>query len=106
MSDHEPLLRQLIDAVTSGGSLDTDPWKKPAETVPRHEFLRIGFFRAVPHTSPTAWAPVLQDQDGWLSACYADESLVTQIVGTIRPADIHGEIMREPTSSSTSCQEQ
>lgn len=101
MSDHEPVLRQLIDAVTAGGSLRTEPWKKAAEAVPRHEFLRTGFFRAVPHTSPTAWAPVLQDEDGWLCACYADESLVTQIAGTIRPADIHGEIMREPTSSST-----
>ncbi|MDQ0577936.1 ATP-grasp peptide maturase system methyltransferase [Streptomyces rishiriensis] len=101
MSDYEPLLRRLIDAVTAVGSLRTDPWKKAAEAVPRHEFLRTGFFRAVPHTSPTAWAPVLQDQDGWLSACYADESLVTQIAGTIRPANIHGEIMREPTSSST-----
>ncbi|MFF4401511.1 ATP-grasp peptide maturase system methyltransferase [Streptomyces sp. NPDC001480] len=101
MSDHEQHLRQLIDSMTASGSLRTEPWKHAAAAVPRHEFLRSGFFRVVPGSSPTAWAPVLEDGDGWLSACYADESLVTQIAGTIKPTDIRGEIMREPTSSST-----
>ncbi|MFI8194009.1 ATP-grasp peptide maturase system methyltransferase [Streptomyces sp. NPDC085946] len=101
MSDHEQLLQQLIDSMTASGSLRTEPWKHAAAAVPRHEFLRGGFFRVVPGSSPTAWAPVRQDEDGWLSACYADESLVTQIANTIQPTDIRGEIMREPTSSST-----
>ncbi|MER6076077.1 ATP-grasp peptide maturase system methyltransferase [Streptomyces sp. NPDC001817] len=101
MSDHDQLLGQLIDNMTASGSLRTQPWKDAAATVPRHEFLRNGFFRVVPGSSPTAWAPVLEDGDGWLEACYADESLVTQIAGTIKPTDIRGEIMREPTSSST-----
>ncbi|MFD8391085.1 ATP-grasp peptide maturase system methyltransferase [Streptomyces sp. NPDC059680] len=101
MSDHDQLLRQLIDRMTASGSLRTQPWKDAAAAVDRHEFLRNGFFRVVPGSSPTAWTPVLQDGDGWLEACYADESLVTQIAGTIKPTDIRGEIMREPTSSST-----
>ncbi|WP_369199023.1 ATP-grasp peptide maturase system methyltransferase [Streptomyces djakartensis] len=101
MSDHEYLLRQLINSMTAGGSLRTESWKRAAAAVPRHEFLRSGFFRVVPGASPSAWAPVLKDGDDWLTACYADESLVTQIAGTIKPTDIHGEIMREPTSSST-----
>ncbi|MDG9717042.1 ATP-grasp peptide maturase system methyltransferase [Streptomyces sp. DH24] len=101
MSDHEQLHRRLIDKMAAGGSLRTEPWKRAAGAVPRHEFLRGGFFRAVPGASPTAWAPVLEGDDGWLPGCYADESLVTQIAGTIRPTDIRGEIMREPTSSST-----
>ncbi|MFJ8141119.1 ATP-grasp peptide maturase system methyltransferase [Streptomyces sp. NPDC096013] len=101
MSDHEKLLRQLIDTMTASGSLRTEPWKNAAAATPRHEFLRSGFFRLVPGSAPSAWAPVQQDADGWLEACYADESLVTQIAGTITPADIRGEIMREPTSSST-----
>ena len=67
--------------------------------MPRHEFLRSGFFRRVPCAA--AWAPVLEGDDDWLTGCYADETLVTQIAGTIVPADIRGEIMREPTSSST-----
>ncbi|WP_257003694.1 ATP-grasp peptide maturase system methyltransferase [Streptomyces sp. SA15] len=69
--------------------------------MPRHEFLRGGFFRRVPGAASAAWAPVLEGDEDWLTGCYADELLVTQIAGTIVPADIHGEIMREPTSSST-----
>ncbi|MEU0389496.1 ATP-grasp peptide maturase system methyltransferase [Streptomyces chartreusis] len=38
---------------------------------------------------------------GWVERCYADESLVTQIAGTVVPGDIRGEILRTPTSSST-----
>ncbi|MFI6360886.1 hypothetical protein ACIBJF_52325 [Streptomyces sp. NPDC050743] len=101
MSNHEQLLRQLIESMTASGSLRTQPWKDAAAAVPRHGFLRKGFFRVVPGSSPTAWTPVLEHGDGWLEACYADESLGTQIAGTIKPTDIRGEIMREPTSSST-----
>ncbi|MFJ8201112.1 ATP-grasp peptide maturase system methyltransferase [Streptomyces sp. NPDC096152] len=101
MSDHEHLLRQLIDSMTASGSLRTQPWKHAAAAVPRHEFLRSGFFRVVPGSSPTAWVPIPPGGEGWLAACYADESLVTQIAGTIKPTDMRGEIMREPTSSST-----
>ncbi|MDC2961308.1 ATP-grasp peptide maturase system methyltransferase [Streptomyces gilvifuscus] len=101
MSDHEHRLRQLIDRMTASGSVRSQPWKDAAAAVPRHEFLRNGFFRPVPGTSPTAWTPVCQGEEGWLEVCYADESLVTQIAGTIKPTDIRGEIMREPTSSST-----
>jgi methyltransferase of ATP-grasp peptide maturase system len=101
VSDHEKLLRQLIDSMTASGCLRSQPWKDAAAAVPRHEFLRNRFFRMVPGSSPTAWAPVLEGGKGWLEACYADESLVTQIAGTIKPTDVRGEIMREPTSSST-----
>lgn len=65
--------------------------------MPRHEVLRGGFF----DRSEDAWRSVPADSGGWLERCYADESLVTQIAGTIVPGDIRGEILREPTSSST-----
>ncbi|MEU6611520.1 ATP-grasp peptide maturase system methyltransferase [Streptomyces shenzhenensis] len=101
MSDQPLLHKQLIDALTANGSLRTEPWKRAAEAVPRHTFLHGGFFRRVRGAVPAAWAPVLEDDVGWLEACYADESLVTQIAGTIVPPDIGGQIMRQPTSSST-----
>ena len=101
MSDRALLHQQLIDTLTASGSLRPGPWKRAAESVPRHEFLRGGFFRRVEDAVPAAWAPVLEDGTGWLEACYADESLVTQIAGTVVPPDICGRIMREPTSSST-----
>ncbi|MER7684538.1 ATP-grasp peptide maturase system methyltransferase [Streptomyces sp. NPDC097610] len=101
MTDQAQLHKQLIAIMTAKGSLRTEPWKRAAESVARHAFLRSGFFRLVDGSVPTAWAPVLEGEAGWLEACYEDESLVTQIAGTIMPADIRGQIMRQPTSSST-----
>ncbi|MEU0370864.1 ATP-grasp peptide maturase system methyltransferase [Streptomyces sp. NPDC006283] len=102
MTDQAQQLRnQLVDTLTANGSVRTAPWKQAAEAIPRHGFLRGGFFRRVDGAGPTAWAPVMEGEDDWLEACYRDESLVTQIAGTIVPADIRGQIMRQPTSSST-----
>ncbi|MEU7278699.1 ATP-grasp peptide maturase system methyltransferase [Streptomyces sp. NPDC045431] len=101
MTDQAQLHQQLLDTLTAGGVLRTEPWKRAAEAVRRHEFLRGGFFRRVEGAMPAAWAPVLDSDAGWLEACYQDESLITQIAGTILPTDIRGQIMREPTSSST-----
>ncbi len=91
------LRRALADRLAAGGSLRTEQWRQAVEAVPRHEVLRGGFF----DRSGDAWRSVPADTDGWLERCYADESLVTQIAGTVVPGDIHGEILREPTSSST-----
>lgn len=101
MSDLALLHEQLIDILIAGGHLRTEAWKRAAEAVPRHEFLRDGYFRRVDRGGQAAWTSVLEDDPGWMEACYADESLVTQIAGTIVPADVRGEILREPTSSST-----
>jgi methyltransferase of ATP-grasp peptide maturase system len=87
--------------MTETGSLRTDPWKQAAAAVPRHEFLRGGFFRRAVGTDFTAWQPIREDDPDWLEGCYTDESLVTQIAGTIVPEDLRGRITREPTSSST-----
>ncbi|WP_319023105.1 ATP-grasp peptide maturase system methyltransferase [Streptomyces phaeolivaceus] len=81
--------------------MSTAPWRAAVEAVPRHEFLRGGFFERAEGPGRTAWQPVLPDDPRWLGRCYADESLVTQIAGTIAPRDIRGEILREPTSSGT-----
>jgi len=101
VTDQAQLRKQLLHTLTANGSLRTEPWKRAAETVPRHEFLRDGFFRRVEGSAPGAWTSVLESDAGWLDACYQDESLVTQIAGTILPSDIRGQIMRAPTSSST-----
>ncbi|MFE7779240.1 ATP-grasp peptide maturase system methyltransferase [Streptomyces sp. NPDC057445] len=101
MTNQAQLHEELLDALTAGGSLRTDPWKRAAAAVPRHAFLRGGFFRHTTVEGFSAWEPVLEGEDGWLEACYRDESLVTQIAGTIVPSDVRGQITREPTSSST-----
>ncbi|MCX4515915.1 ATP-grasp peptide maturase system methyltransferase [Streptomyces sp. NBC_01619] len=101
MTNQAQLHEELLDTLAAGGSLRTDPWKKAAAAVPRHAFLRGGFFRHTTVDGFTAWESVLEGEDGWLEVCYRDESLVTQVAGTIVPTDIRGQITREPTSSST-----
>ncbi|SBT90472.1 methyltransferase, ATP-grasp peptide maturase system [Streptomyces sp. DI166] len=101
LMDSTALRRALADRLAEGGFLRTASWRTAVEAVPRHEFLRSGFFEQVEGSAPTAWRPVLPDRADWLERCYADESLVTQIAGTVMPGDILGEILRAPTSSST-----
>ncbi|WP_338017619.1 ATP-grasp peptide maturase system methyltransferase [Streptomyces adustus] len=101
MNEQAQLHQQLLDTLTAGGSLRTKPWKDAAATIPRHEFLRDGYFRSVHGAVPAAWEPVLDNDPDWLTGCCQDQSLITQIAGSIVPADIQGRIMREPTSSST-----
>ncbi|MEU7400923.1 ATP-grasp peptide maturase system methyltransferase [Streptomyces sp. NPDC044948] len=100
MNDTE-LRARLVERLTTGGHLRTEPWRGAVSAVPRHEFLRGGFFQEVAGSTPTAWAPLVEDDPRWLESCYEDVSLVTQIAGTVVPGDMHGEIMRAPTSSST-----
>ncbi|MFE0632948.1 ATP-grasp peptide maturase system methyltransferase [Streptomyces sp. NPDC058864] len=99
--NEQDLRRQLLDQLTVGGSVRSPQWRQAVAVTGRHEFLRGGFFRQVHDSAPTAWEPVMPGDKGWLSGCYSDVSLVTQIAGTIVPGDIHGRILRQPTSSST-----
>lgn len=101
MTDDQELRHQLVRQLSKSLHLRTGPWRAAVEAVPRHEFLRGGFFDRVEGPGPTAWRPVMPNSPQWLSRCYDDESLVTQIAGTIGPGDIRGEILRAPTSSST-----
>lgn len=100
MNDEE-LRARLVERLTADGHLRTGPWREAVSAVPRHAFLRSGFFQQVDGSTPTAWAPVMPDDPRWLEACYDDVSLVTQVAGTVVPGDVRGEIMRTPTSSST-----
>ena len=99
--NEQDLRRQLLDHLTTNGSARSPQWREAVAVTGRHEFLRGGFFRQVPGSAPTAWEPVMPGDEGWLSGCYSDVSLVTQIAGTIVPGEIHGRILRQPTSSST-----
>ncbi|MGW0705790.1 ATP-grasp peptide maturase system methyltransferase [Streptomyces sp. NPDC002643] len=101
MTDDKGLRLALAERLADSGHLRTDPWRAAVDSVPRHEFLRAGFFERVEASGPTAWRSILPDDPRWLGSCYEDTSLVTQIAGTIAPGDIRGEILREPTSSST-----
>ncbi|MEU7601750.1 ATP-grasp peptide maturase system methyltransferase [Streptomyces sp. NPDC041003] len=100
--DAAELRLQLAEQLTRAGRLRTAPWRRAVTTVPRHEFLSGGYFERIDLPGrPTAWAPVMPEAPSWMTSCYADTSLVTQIAGTIVPGDLRGEITRLPTSSST-----
>lgn len=101
MSDDKTLREALADRLAADGHLRSPQWHQAVIDTPRHEFLRGGYFRRVDGTGPTGWEPVMPDDPAWLPATYDDDSLVTQIAGTIAPADIQGRIFRAPTSSST-----
>ncbi|MER7537176.1 ATP-grasp peptide maturase system methyltransferase [Streptomyces sp. NPDC097704] len=101
MSDDKTLRRNLADRLAAAGHLRSDRWRRAVVQTPRHEFLRGGYFRRVDGVGPTGWEPVMPDAPAWLPATYSDDSLVTQIAGTIAPGDIRGLIFRSPTSSST-----
>ncbi|MET9879762.1 ATP-grasp peptide maturase system methyltransferase [Actinacidiphila glaucinigra] len=98
---HQGLRDKLLRHMTERGSIRSPQWRDAVAVTPRHEFLRGGYFRWVEGSSPTAWEPVMPDDPDWLTGCYSDVSLVTQIAGTIVPGDIRGQILRQPTSSST-----
>ncbi|MEV7082561.1 protein-L-isoaspartate(D-aspartate) O-methyltransferase [Streptomyces sp. NPDC093516] len=66
MTEEAHLHRLLLDRMTSTGSLRTEPWKRAAAAVPRHEFLRGGFFRRAHGSDFTAWHPVRRAEPGWL----------------------------------------
>lgn len=100
--DAEKLRLRLAGQLADAGHLRTDPWRQAVEAVPRHEFLRGGYFERIDVPGrPTAWTPVMPESPSWLEACYTDDSLVTQIAGTIVPGDLRGEITHLPTSSGT-----
>lgn len=76
MTDDDKALRlALAERLSAGGDLRTPPWRAAVEEVPRHEFLRGGFFEREDGPGPTAWRPVLPDDPRWLERCYDDDSL-------------------------------
>ncbi|WP_046503328.1 ATP-grasp peptide maturase system methyltransferase [Streptomyces odonnellii] len=101
MTTDKGLREALADRIAAGGDLRSPVWRQAVLDIPRHEFLREGFFRRTDEGGRTGWEPVRPDDPAWLRACHSDESLVTQIAGTVMPADMDGRIYRQPTSSST-----
>ncbi|MCI0383265.1 protein-L-isoaspartate(D-aspartate) O-methyltransferase [Streptomyces sp. CNQ085] len=101
MTTDKILREALADHITASGDLRSPEWRQAVLGIPRHEFLRGGFFRRTDEGGRTGWEPVGPENPAWLSACYSDDSLVTQVAGTVMPTDIEGRIYRQPTSSST-----
>ncbi|MGJ3561853.1 hypothetical protein ACR6C2_40790 [Streptomyces sp. INA 01156] len=68
MNDKE-LRARLVERLTGSGHLRTEPWSEAVSAVPRHEFLRGGFFREVDGSTPTAWTRSCRTiRGGWRTA--------------------------------------
>ncbi|WP_215456213.1 MULTISPECIES: ATP-grasp peptide maturase system methyltransferase [unclassified Streptomyces] len=97
-------LRQaLADRLELGGHLRAAAWRSAVEAVPRHEFVRA-YFRRSDGPRGTLWTPALPDRDdmhAFLEEVYADDTLVTQLDGQVRPEAVEGPVAGDPTSSST-----
>ncbi|MFI6830971.1 ATP-grasp peptide maturase system methyltransferase [Kribbella sp. NPDC050241] len=95
----------LADRLASQGALRTREWRAALEAVPREAFLGQYFHHLAGPGDETRWMPVVVDgtvDPGiLLKEIYSDESLVTQLDGTIRPADVSVPVFGTPTSSAT-----
>jgi protein-L-isoaspartate O-methyltransferase len=76
----EILHRRMVEELMVAGTL-TDEWRAAFEAVPRHAFIpdhtwyhdaANGEQRLIPRHRA-------DDPDGWLSAAYQDESVITQV---------------------------
>ncbi|WP_432942821.1 ATP-grasp peptide maturase system methyltransferase [Kribbella sp. CA-253562] len=94
---------QLAERLARTGDLRTAEWRTALERVPREVFLKQ-YFRQVAASGGSIWEPVLDDgaaPEGRLTEIYADDSLVTQLDGSIRPEDTAVAVPGTPTSSAT-----
>ncbi|RMI44309.1 ATP-grasp peptide maturase system methyltransferase [Streptomyces triticirhizae] len=95
------LRHALTERLTGEGTLVEPEWRAAARAVPRELFV-TAYFRPVAGSVPTRCRPVRQGEPGWLEGIYADETLITQLDGRIRPDDVsEGTVAGSPSSSST-----
>ncbi|WP_370946237.1 methyltransferase domain-containing protein [Amycolatopsis sp. cg5] len=74
MSDAARLRRKLVRRLREDGALTDPRWTAAFRTVPRHLFLPRFFV-----LQGETWDAMASDDPGWLTRCYADEVLVTQL---------------------------
>ncbi|MEU5794370.1 ATP-grasp peptide maturase system methyltransferase [Streptomyces sp. NPDC047813] len=101
MSTATQLRSALVDSLIEDAPLMEPEWRSAAGAVPR-ELFTGSYFRPVAGTVPTSYRPVREGDPGWLEGVYSDETLITQLDGRIRPADVTEEaVTGSPSSSST-----
>ncbi|MGW7681450.1 methyltransferase domain-containing protein [Kribbella sp. NPDC054772] len=99
------LRERLADQLAGSGDLRTAGWRAAVEAVPREVFVREYFRHSARPDGVPLWEPVTLDlaavSETSLLEVYADESLVTQVDGAVRPADVSSPLTGMPTSSAT-----
>ncbi|MBT2886364.1 MULTISPECIES: ATP-grasp peptide maturase system methyltransferase [Streptomyces] len=95
--------RALAARLAQSGALRAPAWRQAVESVPREAFLHPGVFLPEPRGR---WRPVLAGRTPeaeWARLAYSDQSLVTQLDGSLTPdqATTPEPVPGVPTSSST-----
>ncbi|MGX1710431.1 ATP-grasp peptide maturase system methyltransferase [Streptomyces albidoflavus] len=95
--------RALAARLAQSGALRAPAWCQAVESVPREAFLHPGVFLPEPRGR---WRPFLADRSPeaeWTRLAYSDQSLVTQLDGSLTPdqATTPEPVPGVPTSSST-----
>ncbi|MET9529229.1 ATP-grasp peptide maturase system methyltransferase [Streptomyces sp. NPDC006649] len=101
MTDTAPERRALADRLEKAGVLTTPKWRAAVEAVPRELFLRPGVF--LPEEGGR-WRPVTArgvDPAEWVEIAYRDQSLTTQLDGSVTADQVSDLVTGSPTSSST-----
>ncbi|MEU3616000.1 ATP-grasp peptide maturase system methyltransferase [Streptomyces sp. NPDC006872] len=101
LPDSAPQRRALADRLEAAGILRSPQWRAAVETVPRELFLHPGVFLPV---DGGRWRPINAlgtDAKEWLETAYSEQSLATQLDGSVTADQSADFVTGTPTSSST-----
>ncbi|MFF3258715.1 ATP-grasp peptide maturase system methyltransferase [Streptomyces sp. NPDC002932] len=101
MTDTAPERLALADRLEQAGVLTSAKWRAAVEAVPRELFLHPGVF--LPEEGGR-WRPVTAlgaEPAEWVRTAYSDQSLTTQLDGSLTADQVSDLVGGSPTSSST-----